>query len=912
MPPVLPDPPPLFLGGTSILEGRVTDAESGKPVGGARVYLTVAGTTDGKCGVGGFQPFREVYRSDDDGRFRVAGLIDQRYQLDVEAPGFLGFVAVAEEAYSAQIPHRHSQEWPMATRLDSFWFSGWTKEHPLWFLLSAVYPDLKAGQVTVVDVRLRRGKILRGQVRDDSGTPVAQAAVEVESQSVKGYQHSANWWGTRSVRPNRPTTTDSDGSFEVTVHPALNARLRVTAPGRVAAVRDVDPLTSEGLLEVSLTAARILTGRVLTEGGHEPDRDVQVSVVALKPGGAIVNSSTDTRGNFSIDGIPPPPLLLVASDQFLGAAAMEFSETGRPLDLRLQREKLLKGVVVQADGKPAPGAFVYQGVMVRTSLGELGLGQSLCSASDGVQRSPDGRWAAAANIHYSIATYADPEGGFELKAILPQEGRVFLCASAAGVMRDETTLSGWFEVREDLVLRLGSARAVSDERDPVSVPAAAPEQTAPVDRWIEGLRSADRKGRRELITELRAEACRKSGGHPPAAESDRPDLIPVFVAGLRNDDAEVCTQAVCALAYMNHSGTFDPLIDALRHSNSTVRYYAVMGLEWMGRRAELKERAVSALREVLGRPDDSFDVPLHAASSLVELRALEDPAWFLRSLREGIGNRALAAGALETLGRRDAVEILIEALKGGEYQHHLAETLHKLTGFHGFQDYAAWRHWLDKNRGTLPPQLPMEEEPADAEGYYRRGRRRWDRKEFDPAIEDFTKAVELDPKHADSWASRGTLRAWKKEDHSGGLADIEKALTLEPDNVNLLRGAGWVRFLAGDAPGALKALSRAIELKPGDPHLWWARAGYRRQTDDREGAIEDTRRALELGGKNWDRRSSAELFLKELGAEAYDPRVPKICDVCKKRPSIVHDTRIEHGKPVEMHYCAECRSVMPK
>jgi tetratricopeptide (TPR) repeat protein len=235
-----------------------------------------------------------------------------------------------------------------------------------------------------------------------------------------------------------------------------------------------------------------------------------------------------------------------------------------------------------------------------------------------------------------------------------------------------------------------------------------------------------------------------------------------------------------------------------------------------------------------------------------------------------------------------------------------------LTGFHGFQDYAAWRHWLDKNRGTLPPQLPMEEEPADAEGYYRRGRRRWDRKEFDPAIEDFTKAVELDPKHADSWASRGTLRAWKKEDHSGGLADIEKALSLEPDNVNILRGAGWVRFIAGDAPGALKALSRAIELNPRDPHLWWARAGYRRRIDDRDGAIEDTRRALDLGGANWDRRSSAELFLKELGADPYDPRVPKICDVCKKRPSIVHDTRIEHGKPVEMHYCAACRSVMPK
>lgn len=67
MPATFPDPLPLFLGGSGALEGYVQDAETGKPIGGAQLFITPAGIRDESSGTGGFQPYRPLYLTDPDG-----------------------------------------------------------------------------------------------------------------------------------------------------------------------------------------------------------------------------------------------------------------------------------------------------------------------------------------------------------------------------------------------------------------------------------------------------------------------------------------------------------------------------------------------------------------------------------------------------------------------------------------------------------------------------------------------------------------------------------------------------------------------------------------------------------------------------------------------------------------------------
>ncbi|HLY75100.1 MAG TPA: HEAT repeat domain-containing protein, partial [Planctomycetota bacterium] len=625
----------------------MTDAETGFPLKDARFYLGVAGTTDGQSGTG-FQPEREVYRTDADGRFRVAGLVSQRYCLDAEAPGYLNFGGVAQEAYGLRTPLKDLRTLPMLRDLNRYWFPGWNEEHPAWHLLNVVFPETRSGQVTTVEICLRRGKLLRGRVQSESGTPLEAAIVEIERQSLDGYKHVDNAWYSRQLRPNRPTSTDPSGCFQITLHPALRARVRVSAPGSVAHRCVVDPLTFEGALEVVLRPGRILAGRVLTETGEEPDSELRLSVIELREGGAVVESTTDSEGVFSMDGVPPPPALVIASDQYMGGIAVPLASGNAPLELRLRSMRPIRGRVVRADGKPEPGAFIYQRALLHTSEGELQL--DVPSSTPGVIRNSEGRLQAGISMYATCVAHSDAEGAFEMKTIFDQDGKVYLSASGRGFATADRMVRGWFDVRDDLVIRLS-------QREEPKVSAAAPapsEPAAPRDRWTAILTGPDRKAAKQLIDELREAACRKSGGHPPTGESERPELIPVFVSALEGRDSEVQTQAIQALAYMNHVDAFEPLIGGLRHPNSTVRYYAVMGIGWMGRRPDHRDRAVSRLREILEQPDADFDVTLHAASSLVGLNALEDPTLFLRSLRLRQGTEALAASALAKLGRRDA------------------------------------------------------------------------------------------------------------------------------------------------------------------------------------------------------------------------------------------------------------------
>ncbi len=89
--------------------------------------------------------------------------------------------------------------------------------------------------------------------------------------------------------------------------------------------------------------------------------------------------------------------------------------------------------------------------------------------------------------------------------------------------------------------------------------------------------------------------------------------------------------------------------------------------------------------------------------------------------------------------------------------------------------------------GFTPAQ--KSENPVSAEDFYRRGLAKTKSRGCDYAVEDFDKAIELNPRDARFYKERGKCLSKEK-----ALADLNKAIKLEPDFAEAYFERGNVHF----------------------------------------------------------------------------------------------------------------------
>jgi tetratricopeptide (TPR) repeat protein len=68
-----------------------------------------------------------------------------------------------------------------------------------------------------------------------------------------------------------------------------------------------------------------------------------------------------------------------------------------------------------------------------------------------------------------------------------------------------------------------------------------------------------------------------------------------------------------------------------------------------------------------------------------------------------------------------------------------------------------------------------------AAAYLNRGNAYHSKGEYDRAIADYNKVIELNPKHADAYNNRGAAYE-KKQDHGKAIADYRMALSINPSS----------------------------------------------------------------------------------------------------------------------------------
>jgi tetratricopeptide (TPR) repeat protein len=173
----------------------------------------------------------------------------------------------------------------------------------------------------------------------------------------------------------------------------------------------------------------------------------------------------------------------------------------------------------------------------------------------------------------------------------------------------------------------------------------------------------------------------------------------------------------------------------------------------------------------------------------------------------------------------------------------------------------------------------IEKNPRVTVAYYNRGVAKFNAKDYQGAVDDYSKAVQLKPDYAEAYNNRGESKV-RLQDCEGALKDFDaaiamkadyahayfnranlknrlknygaaiddfnKTLSMEPHHVDTHFNRAYARSRLQDHEGALHDLSKVIELRPGNAVAYNNRGIAKAMLGDYRGAIDDFNKAIKL------------------------------------------------------------------
>lgn len=127
--------------------------------------------------------------------------------------------------------------------------------------------------------------------------------------------------------------------------------------------------------------------------------------------------------------------------------------------------------------------------------------------------------------------------------------------------------------------------------------------------------------------------------------------------------------------------------------------------------------------------------------------------------------------------------------------------------------------WLDKGPAPNDPKAderPATKKPATVEEALALGKKNFDQNFFEQAAENYTEAIELDPKNEEAYAKRGASKV-QSGDFKGSLADFTKAIELDPKNAEVCKHRAMAYASLRQFDPAIADGEQALKLSPADP-----------------------------------------------------------------------------------------------
>ena len=98
-----------------------------------------------------------------------------------------------------------------------------------------------------------------------------------------------------------------------------------------------------------------------------------------------------------------------------------------------------------------------------------------------------------------------------------------------------------------------------------------------------------------------------------------------------------------------------------------------------------------------------------------------------------------------------------------------------------------------------------------AEEYFGKGNKKYNKGDFNGAIADYTKAIEIDSDYEGFYINRGAAK-YKLKNFSGAIADYSKAIQLDPNNGKIYYNRGFPKGMLEDYEGSCEDFNKSLEL----------------------------------------------------------------------------------------------------
>ncbi|MDD3875761.1 MAG: tetratricopeptide repeat protein [Bacteroidales bacterium] len=111
-----------------------------------------------------------------------------------------------------------------------------------------------------------------------------------------------------------------------------------------------------------------------------------------------------------------------------------------------------------------------------------------------------------------------------------------------------------------------------------------------------------------------------------------------------------------------------------------------------------------------------------------------------------------------------------------------------------------------------------------ADGYYRMGLFKYNIRDFDAALSNFSKAVEISPNYEKAYEKLGLLK-YRLEDYNGAINDFTIAVGYFPDDANSFYFRGMAKIQIKNYTGAIEDFNKVLEIYPNN-ELALSKLGY--------------------------------------------------------------------------------------
>ncbi|OJJ20438.1 hypothetical protein BKI52_18440 [marine bacterium AO1-C] len=153
-------------------------------------------------------------------------------------------------------------------------------------------------------------------------------------------------------------------------------------------------------------------------------------------------------------------------------------------------------------------------------------------------------------------------------------------------------------------------------------------------------------------------------------------------------------------------------------------------------------------------------------------------------------------------------------------------------------------------------------------------------REYEKAMQDFDKAIGLDDEIAAVYAERAVAKYQLKQ-YKEAISDFDKAVELEPDNAYRYSSRAYILASIGDKIGALHDYRKSLEINPNDPIV-----------QNNLGLLEET---LGYSKKAQERYAKAD----ELLGITKEDRQARLDDAIEKYEQIEESRKANRVKPPE-------------